>query len=796
MTTFLQDLRYGLRSLQAHPGFTAVAVLSLALGIGANVSIFSAVDVFMIRPLPYEDPDRLLHVFSTVPERGWTNNVQSIPDFLDIREQATTMNVATARGSAYNMSGDDEPERVSGNRVSWNFFEVLRVQAVLGRTFRPEEELDGEDRVAVIAHALWMRRFGADADVVGRTILLDDEPYTVIGVLPSDFWYGSTRNEIYTPIGVTGEESRGSHSWSSFARLEEGATMEQARAEVEQITARLEEAFSDSNQGWSAGVQPLHDEVFDEGFRMGSLISSVSTAFVLLIACANVANLMLTRVAGRGREIAVRRALGAGRGRIIRQLLTEAAIVSALGGALGIVVAIGGIRGLASLIPVWFPFRDEIGLNGRVLLFALALTAITPILFGILPALQSARPDITDNLKEGSRGNVGNKGDRLRKVLVVAEVSLALTLLVSSALLVQGFFKIRYADFGWNESNVLTFRVTLPELSYPDDELVTGFHRRFLSSIESLPGVMSAGGTMLLPLQGDSNTFYQVPGQEYARLTDQPLVSYRFVFPEYFETLEIPILSGRTFDDTDRPDSRAVIVVNEVVAERHWPGENPIGKQIDFWDERREIVGVVRSTLDDDGREARATAFISAFQSPTRAMSFTVRTEGDPAAMTSAIRSELGRVDPDLPMYAVQTMEELREVEQGGDTVMAKIMGALAVIALALSVVGVYGVMSYTVSQKSQEMGIRMALGAQRLDVLRMVVRQGTMLAVIGVVVGIGLASMVTRSLSFFLYGVSPFDPLTFIVVALTLLLAALLATVVPAQRATRVDPLSALRTE
>jgi len=287
-----------------------------------------------------------------------------------------------------------------------------------------------------------------------------------------------------------------------------------------------------------------------------------------------------------------------------------------------------------------------------------------------------------------------------------------------------------------------------------------------------------------------------VPGQEYARLTDQPLVSYRFVFPEYFETLEIPILSGRTFDDTDRPDSRAVIVVNEVVAERHWPGENPIGKQIDFWDERREIVGVVRSTLDDDGREARATAFISAFQSPTRAMSFTVRTEGDPAAMTSAIRSELGRVDPDLPMYAVQTMEELREVEQGGDTVMAKIMGALAVIALALSVVGVYGVMSYTVSQKSQEMGIRMALGAQRLDVLRMVVRQGTMLAVIGVVVGIGLASMVTRSLSFFLYGVSPFDPLTFIVVALTLLLAALLATVVPAQRATRVDPLSALRTE
>ena len=795
MKSFWQDFRYGLRVLQAHPGFTAVAIFSLALGIGANVAIFSAVDVFMIRPLPYDEPDRLMHVFSTVPERGWTNNVQSIPDFLDIREQSTTMNVASSRGSAYNMSGDDEPERVSGNYVSWNFFEVLRVQAVLGRTFRPEEELEGEHRVAVIADALWQRRFGADAGIVGQTILLDDEPYVVIGVLPDDFWYSNTRNEIYTPIGVTGEEGRGNHSWSSIARLADGATIEQARSEVEQIAARLEEAFPDSNQGWSAGVQSLHDEIFDEGFYMGSLISSVATAFVLLIACANVANLMLTRVAGRGREIAVRRSLGAGVGRIVRQLLTEAGIVSFLGGALGILVSIAGIRGLVSLIPVWFPFRDEVSLNGRVLLFALALTALTPILFGILPALQSTRPDITDNLKEGSRGNVGGKGDRLRKVLVVAEVSLALTLLVSSALMVQGFFNVRYADFGWNEENLLTFRVTLPEQSYPEDEVVAGFHRRFLSAVESLPGVESVGGTTILPMEGESNTFYEVPGQEYARLTDRPLVSFRFAFPEYFRSMEIPIISGRTFTEADNPDSRPVVIVNNVVAERHWPGEDAIGKQIVFWDETREIVGVVRRTLDV-GREERAMAFLSPFQYPNRAMSFTVRTSGDPGSMTSAIRSELGRIDPNLPMYSVQTMVELREDEQGGDTVMAKIMGTLAVIALALSVVGVYGVMSYTVSQRSQEMGIRMALGAQRVDVMRMVIRQGTILALIGVVVGIVLASLVTNSLSIFLYGVNPFDPLTFVLVAATLLAAALLATFVPAQRATRVDPLRALRTE
>ncbi len=795
MKTLWQDLRYGMRALQAHPGFTAVAVFSLALGIGANVSIFSAVDVFMIRPLPYAEPDRLVHVFSTVPERGWTNNVQSVPDFLDIREQSGTMNVATRRGSAYNMAGDDEPERVSGYRVSWNFFEVLRVQPVLGRTFRPEEERDGEHRVAVISDGLWNRRFAADPEIIGRSILLDDEPYTIIGILPADFWFERSDREVYTPIGFTGEENRGSHSWSSLGRLQPGATLEQARVEVEQITARLAEAYPESNQGWSAGVQLLHDEIFDEGFRMGSLISSVSTAFVLLIACANVANLMLTRVAGRGREIAVRRALGAGSGRIVRQLLTEAAVVSVLGGAVGILLAIAGVRGLLTLIPVWFPFRDEVSLNGRVLLFAIALTALTPVLFGILPALQSARPDITDNLKEGARGNVGGKGDRLRKALVVTEVALALALLVSSALLVQGFFNVRYADFGWNEENLLTFRLTLPELSYPGDEMVFGFHRRFLSSIEALPGVVSAGGTAILPLQGESNTFYQVPGQEYARLNDQPLVSYRFVFPEYFDSMEIPLFRGRTFIDADRPGSRSVIVVNEVVAERHWPGEDPIGKQIIFWDEPREIVGVVRSTLDV-GREPRAMAFLSAFQSPARSMSFTVRTAGDPASMTSAIRAELARLDPDLPMYAVQTMKELREVEQGGDTVMAKIMGTLAVVALALAVVGVYGVMSYTVSQRSQEVGIRMALGAQRIDVMRMVIRQGALLASIGILVGIGLASMVTNSLSIFLYGVSPFDPVTFVAVAVILLAAALVATFVPARRATQVDPLSALRTE
>jgi len=795
MKSFWQDLRYGVRSLQAHPAFTAVAVFSLALGIGANVSIFSAVDVFMIRPLPYDQAERLLSVFSTVPERGWTNNVQSIPDFLDIREQATTMDVATINGIAYNMAADGEPERVTGARVSWNFFDVLHVQPVLGRTFSAEEERVGENHVVLITDGLWQRRFAADPGIVGRTVLLDEEPYTVIGVLPPRFWFRTAERELYTPIGVTGEEFRGSHSWTSIARLVDGATIEQARTEVEQIAARLEQEYPESNQGWSAGVQPLHEEIFNEGFRMGSLISSVATAFVLLIACANIANLMLARVAGRGREVAVRRALGAGTGRIVRQFLTEAGIVSSLGGVLGILFAIAGIRGLVSLIPPWFPFREDIALNGRVLLFALGLTAVTPLLFGILPALQSARPDITDNLREGSRGNVGNKGDRLRKLLVVTEVALAMALLISSALLVQGFFNVRYADFGWNEANLLTFRVSLPQAGYGEDEAITQFDRRFVAAVEALPGVVSAGGNHILPLEGESNTFYEVPGQEYARLTDRPLASFRYVLPGYFRYMEVPILRGRTFDDTDRPDSRPVVIVNEQLAEHQWPGENPIGKQVRFWDEDREIIGVARTTLDL-GQEPRDMVYLSVYQSPVRSLGYTVRTTGDPAAMTPAVRAELKRIDPNLPMYAVQTMAELREVQQGGDTVMAKIMATLAVIAFALSVVGVYGVMSYTVSQRSQEMGIRMALGAQRGNVMRMVVRQGSLLAIAGVIIGIGLAALVTNSLSIFLYGVSPFDPLTFAAVALTLLVAALIATLVPAQRATRVDPLDALRTE
>jgi putative ABC transport system permease protein len=795
MDSFLGDIRYSLRSIRKSLGVIAVAVVSLGLGIGANVTIFSAVDVFMFRPLPYPDAHRLLHVYSTVPERGWTHNSVSIPDYLDFREQSQTMDIAASYGRDFNVSGGDRPERIDGERTSWNYFQVLRISPILGRTFTRDEERDGDHRVAILSNGFWRRRFGADPSVVGRTLQLDGESYSVVGVVPPRFQFYESRTEIWTPIPLTGDEGRGSHFLAPVARLRSAATLEQANAEVSAIADRLAQEYPETNDGWGAGARELHRQIFSEEFRMGSLIASVAVAFVLLIACANVANLMLTRVAGRGREIAVRAALGAGRGRIVRQLLTEAMIVSLMGGALGVVVSIAGIRGFVALMPSWFPRVDEIGLDGRVLLFALVVTVITGILFGIGPALQSSRADITGTLKEGGRGNVGTRGDRLRKVLVVAEVSLSLALLVASALLVKGFLRLQTADFGWEEENLLTFRLALTDQDYPDSMAVNGFYRELLPNLSSMPGVESVGGTTVLPMQGNNNTFFEIPGREAANLEQRPLTEVRWVFPEYFSTMGIALLAGRALGDEDRIDTRPVVIVNQELAERHFPDEDPVGKQIQYWGVAREIVGVISNTLDV-GQYPRPMTFMSAFQYPRSDMSMVIRTAGEPLSVTESVRQGVLALDPDLPIYRVKSLEDHVNEQQGGNTIMAKVMAVLAVVALVLSVVGVYGVMAYSVSQRTREMGIRMALGAQRARVLAMVIRQGAVLALIGIVAGVVIASLVTRSLAIFLFGVSPFDLVTYGGVSLLLLVSGLAATYLPARRATEVDPLEAVRYE
>lgn len=795
MESLLADVRYAVRAIRRSPGVIAVAVLSLGLGIGANVTIFSAVDVFMLRPLPYPSADRLVHVYSTVLERGWTYNSVSMPDFLDLREQSRTVDIAASYGSDVNLSGAQGPERIEGERASWNYFHVLQVDPVLGRTFRPDEERTGNDHVAIISHALWERRFGSDPAIVNSQILLDGEPFTIVGILPPKFQVRDVRTEIWTPLGLTGDESRGSHFLSPIGRLKPRATANQASAEMATIAERLAQAYPETNQGWGAGARELRRQIFSDEFRVGSLISSVAVAFVLLIACVNVANLMLARVAGRTREITVRGALGAGRGRIARQLLTESMIISLAGGVLGVALSAIGIRGLVALMPTWFPRVDEIGIDLRVLGFATLVTIASGAIFGLAPAVQSTRLNFMDALKEGSRGNAGVGGGRLRRVLVVVEVALALVLLVSSALLVQGFLRLQTADYGWDKEHLLVFRVALPRTDYADQTAVAAFHKVLLPTLSALPGIESVGGTSLLPMYGNSSTFFEIPGRESGDLRQRPLTEIRTVFPDYFTAMATPLVKGRAFREQDVPESPPVVIVNQRFADLYWPNEDPIGKQIVLWDEMRTVIGVTGNTLDTDQYPTPMT-FLSAWQHPRWTMSLVARTRGDPSAVVPNVRAAVLSLDPNLPLFGVTTMSDLMKVQRGGNTIMAKIMAVLAAVALVLAVVGVYGVMAYSISQRTREMGIRIALGAGRSNVRALVMRQGSMLAAVGIAIGIGIALLVTRSLATFLFGVSPFDPVVFTGVALLLLLASLGATYVPARRATQVDPIEALRAE
>jgi putative ABC transport system permease protein len=793
--SILADMRYALRSFRTHPGAIAVAIISLGVGIGANVTIFSVVDVYVFRSLPFPDPDRLVEVYSTMPERGWNFNPLSIPVFLDLREQSQTTNVAASYAQDVNLSGGDRPERIGSLRTSWNYFEVFQIQPILGRAFRPEEELDGEHRVAVVGNGMWQRRFGSDPSVIGQTIQLDGEPFTIIGVLPPEFRFGLTIPDVWIPFGVTGDESRGSNMLLSVGRLQPSITVQQADADMSRIADRLAEAYPEVHGGWSAGARNLNDFVVPIEARVGMLITVVAAALVLAIACTNVANIMLTRATARVREIAVMGALGASRARIVRHLLTDSMVVAFLGGFLGILTSVAGIRWYMSLIPPWAPRVEEVGIDGRVLAFAVVVSMLTGIIFGIAPALRNSLPNFSESLKEGARGVSGGRGGRLRNALVVSEVTMALTLLVGSALLVRGFFNLQSLDTGWREENVLTFRLSLPQSEYRDGESVRGFYRPLLQQLEALPGVESAGAISFLPMQSRSNTLYDVPGQEAPTPQQRPLAEYRFLMPGYLETMDIVSAQGRYFDERDRPDTRPVVIVNEMLAELHWPNEDPIGKQVEFWGETREIVGVVENTIVYD-QLIRPMILMSALQAPRNSMSVVLHTSGEPNALVDAVRSEVSSLDPNLPLYRMMSMKQVVAESRQMDTLMAKMMAAMAIVALVLSVAGVYGVISYSVAQRTQEMGIRMALGARDRSVLGLVLRQGVLLTGIGIAVGIVFASLIARGMSLWLFGVSPFDAVSFGASITVLLGASLAASYFPARRVAKLDPLKVLRYE
>jgi putative ABC transport system permease protein len=792
-----QDIKYGIRALNRSRGLIAIAIVSLAIGIGANTSIFSAVDVFMLRPLPYPESQQLHRLWIANQDRGWTQTSFTVPDFRDLRDQSRTMDLAATRGGTFSLSGDFEAERLSGFYVTPDFFGVLGVQPSQGRSFTEEEGTPGSEGVAVISYELWQRRFGADPRLVGSDILLDGQPTTVVGIMPQHFWYQIPNQDVWMPLAFTGEESRESYFLSVLGRVRNGGTQEQALGEARQIMAQIAQAYPESSAGHSVTMMTLHEDVFDEGFQSGTLIATVGVFLVLLIACANVANLLLTHAAGRDREVALRGALGAARGRIVRQFLTEAAIVALAGGVLGLVLAFIGIRGLLSIMPPEFPRVHEIGLSPRVLVYTMAVTMLTGILFGLAPALSSSKSNLTDPLKEGSRGGTGATGGRLRKGLVVGEVALALVLLVSSALQVKGFARIRLADLGFDRTDVLTFQTLLPTAQYPDSASVNDFYVGLRDRLGALPGVETVGGTNALPLQGWSGTWYVLGGQSIDDPNARRILGFKNVLPGYFDALDIELLRGRNLEESDRIGSLPVVVINQSLAELHWPDTDPVGQQIVIYSGAREIVGVVADSRDNGADSNQpALAFFPALQGRETFMDWAVEASVPLNTLVEPVREAVRAMDPTVPAYDVLTMDDLIERSLGGDLIMAKIMSVLAVIALILALGGVYGVMAYTVSQRTREMGIRLSLGAQRGNVLGMVVRQGAFLALIGIGIGVLAALGATRGLSRFLFGVSPFDPLTFGGVALVLLVAGVVATFFPALRATKVDPVEALRVE
>lgn len=797
MDTLRQDIKYAFRSLRQAPGVFTVAALSLALGVAVNVTLFAGVDILLLRPLDYPNHARLLQVWSDNKERGWDQNSISLPDFVDWRKASTTLSLAAYGGGSYNLADGDRPERVIGPRVSPNFFSLLGVTPALGRFFNQDEETPGRGRVVVLSDQFWRNRFAADSGIVGKPIRLDGQQFTIVGILPKGFRF-EDGSDIYTPLEIPPDADRGNHSYDVIGLLKEGGSLDRANTDLAGIASRLATLYPATNLGMGAHAIMLQDEVVEETARQAGLICMVAVTFVLLIACANVANLLLSRAAGRNRELAVRSALGAARSRLIRQMLTESLILAAAGGALGLVLSIAGIQWLATLIPADFPRVEQLGLDARVLLYGFVVIVATGVLAGIAPAFQVTRGSLTDPLKDGGRGgSMGLKHGRLRASLVVAEISLALVLLISAGLLVKASLQLQYTPLGFDSENALTFSVSLSAREYPDTARVLTVQEALQSRLAALSGVSAVGAVTQLPMAGGSGTYYYVEGEPVPEEGRRPVLQYRTATPGYLGAMKIPLAKGREFTSSDRMGAPKVLVINETLSKRHWPGGDALGHRLVFSSGSYEIVGVVKDVREfgpDD--PPPALAYFSSAQSLARTLRFVVRTTGDPTLIVPATRQEIAAVERDLPPYNMQTLQAHVDDQLQGDMIMPKLLALFGAVALILAVIGVYGVMAYSVSQRTQELGIRRALGAEGRDIVRLVLRQGALLAGLGAVIGLALAFAATRGLSAFLFGVSAFDPAVFSGVTAALVGSAVVASLVPARRATRVDPLVALRAD
>ncbi len=808
MDSLLRDLKFAVRSLLKYPGFAAVAILTFALGIAANTTIYSTYDALIFHPFSFPNQERLLVLWEQNLALGTTRGSVAPGNFTDWQEQNKTCEQLVAIDQiAFDLSDGTHPERFPGYGVTQGFFEALGVRAAQGRTFLPEESQPGHEQVVVLKDSFWRQHFAADPEIVGKQITLNRKVFTVVGVMPADFNYPYNGGELWTPLIFDKDEqhNRGNHYLRVIGLLKPGVTAAQTRAELHGVAKHAQQEFSETNSGRDVSVVTLTDDAV-RGARTGVPILMGAVVFVLLIACANVANLMLVRAASRQRETAVRLALGASRSRLIRQVLTESVLLGVLGGILGVVVSVWAIQALAHGIPPGFskfiPGWNRLGLNLNVLAFAFLVSVLAGTLAGLASVWQATRTNLNEALKSGSRSDSGRGGhSRLRGVLVVSEVALSLVLLIGAGLMVRSFAQMIRADLGVRPENTIAMEVSLPKETYEDKTKRLNLYEELLSRVANMPGVEKSGAVSIVPFSSSNNSSnFNIVGQPPFREGEEPYVEVRVATLGYFDAIGTALRQGRLFTGQDNEKAGRVILVNEAFAKKYLPGQQPIGQRLQLGDDAKqtqEIIGVVADVKNDDVEEAAdPTAYLPYAQNPNRTMNLVIRGTQDPTRLVSAVRGELHSLDPSLPVSNVKTLSDMIAERISAKRLMTYILAVFALCALVLASVGIYGVMSYAVTQRTQEIGIRMALGARAADVLTMVLRNGMTLALTGVVLGLAGAFALTRLLSDLLFQVTPTDKATFAGVAGILVAVALLACYIPARRATKVDPLVALRYE